>query len=142
LLLPASFPVFTLLPSNPVDWRIFAVSKAIRAMGWGLRTLSGLAGVVAGLLALRLIFRLLIANPANPVVELVYTISRPFLFPWGRIWPPSELPVLIVEKATLFSLGSFLVAGAALGLLARAARRRCGDPVEERRNRSDETENP
>lgn len=89
-----------------------------------LRFLSALAGLVSGLLLLRLLFRLLIANPANPVTDLVYVLSRPLLFPWAWLWPPSELPVLSVEGAALLSLVQYLAFSLALGLLARAFEKR------------------
>jgi hypothetical protein len=88
-----------------------------------LRLLSALTGLASGLLLLRLLFRLLIANPANPVVGLVYALSRPLLFPWAWFWPPSELPVLTVERAALLSLAQYLFLSLALGLLARALER-------------------
>ncbi len=84
-----------------------------------LRALSALAGGVAGLLTLRFVFRLVIANPANPVSGIVETVSRPFLFPWERLWPVPEVPGLIVEQATLAALALYVVAGLALGLLGR-----------------------
>lgn len=89
-----------------------------------LRLLSALAGLAAGLVLLRLLFRLLIANPANPVTGLVYALSRPLLLPWAWLWPPSELPVLSVERAALLALAQYLILGLALGLLARALDRR------------------
>ncbi len=95
-----------------------------RATVLALRLLSALAGLVSGLLLLRLLFRLLMANPANPVTGLVYAFSRPLLFPWAWLWPPSELPVLNVERATLLALVQYLAFGLALGLLARALERR------------------
>lgn len=100
-----------------------------RLLCLGLRVLSALCGGAAGLLLLRLFFRLLIANPANPLTPLVYTFSRPLLFPWDRLWPPSELPGVAIEKATLAALGLYLAAGMALGLLAQALSRWPGYPT-------------
>ncbi len=89
-----------------------------------LRFLSALAGLAFGVLFLRLIFRFFIANPANPLTGLVDALSRPLLFPWAWLWPPSELPVLSVERATLLALFQYLVLALALGLLARVLDRR------------------
>lgn len=100
-----------------------------RLLPLGLRVLSALCGGAAGLLLLRLFFRLLIANPANPLTPLVYTLSRPLLFPWDRLWPLLELPELAVEKATLAALGMYLVLGLALGLLGQALPRPPGRPT-------------
>jgi len=94
--------------------------KQKRLWSLGLKGLSALCGGASGLLLLRLLFRLLIANPANPVTALVSALSRPLLFPWDRLWPPSELPGLAIEKAALAALGMYLLAGLVLGLLAQA----------------------
>ncbi len=94
---------------------------ARKVAGLMLRLLSALAGLAVGLLLLRLLFRLMIANPANPVTSLLDAISRPLLFPWSRLWPPPELPVLVVERATLVALGQYLILGLALGLLGQTA---------------------
>lgn len=95
-----------------------------KAMLLASRFLSVLAGLASGLIFLRLLFRLFIANPANPVTDLVYVLSRPLLFPWAWLWPPSELPVLSVERAALLALVQYLALGLALGLLARAFEKR------------------
>jgi hypothetical protein len=96
-------------------------------LGLAWRTLSALAGGLAGLLALRFVFRLTIANPANPVTGILYTISRPFLFPWERLWPIPEVPGLVVERATLVALGMYAIGGLILGLLGqRIATRAAG----------------
>ncbi len=85
-----------------------------RNLKW-LRTallwLAGFFSALAGLMALRFLFRLLIANPANPVVAAVLAISRPLLFPWGRFWPPVELPELVVDKAALAAMATYLLLG-------------------------------
>jgi len=88
-----------------------------RLLKLGLRVLSALCGAIAGLLALRLLFRLMIANPANAVSTVVYAVSRPFLFPWERLWPLAEIPGLVVEQAALVSLGVYFVLGLVLGFL-------------------------
>ncbi|MGB9722494.1 MAG: hypothetical protein ACP5OO_07995 [Chloroflexia bacterium] len=95
-----------------------------KAVVLALRWLSALAGLAGGLLLLRLLFRLFIANPANPVTGLVDALSRPLLLPWAWLWPPAELPVLSLERAALLALAQYLVLSLALGLLARALERR------------------
>ncbi len=93
----------------------------MRTSSWWLQRaalgLAGLFSALAGLTALRFLFRLLIANPANPVVAVVLAISRPFLFPWGRFWPPVELPELVVEKAALAAMATYLLFGLFLAFL-------------------------
>lgn len=45
-----------------------------------------LAGLLLTILALRLVFRLLGANPANGLVDWVYSASRPFVEPFYGIF--------------------------------------------------------
>lgn len=82
-----------------------------RLLKAGQRALAALVGAIAGLLIVRLLFRLLIANPNNPAVQAVYTISRPLLFPWAYVWPPPRLPGLTVERATIAALGTYFLIG-------------------------------
>lgn len=85
-----------------------------------LQILSALIGSLAGLMVLRALFRLLMANPDNPVTTAVYTASRPFLFPWSLWWPPSDLPVLVLEQAALAAAATYLVLALGFAALARA----------------------
>lgn len=85
--------------------------------------LAGVCGVASGLLLVRLIVRLLLGNPANPVVRLVLAFTRPLLFPWSGLWPPSELPVVELERAALLSLVMYFLAGILLGLAGRLTNR-------------------
>ncbi|MGC8874067.1 MAG: hypothetical protein ACP5SI_06405 [Chloroflexia bacterium] len=86
--------------------------------------LSLLCGVLSGLLLLRLIVRLMLANPANPAVRGILGWSRPLLFPWSGLWPPSDLPIVELERAALLSLATYFLAGVFFGLAARQLRRR------------------
>lgn len=88
-----------------------------------LRLLAGISGAVAGLLLVRLIARVLLGNPANPTVRTILSWTRPLLFPWSGLWPPSELPMVELERATLLSLLTYFVAGILLGLAARRIER-------------------
>ncbi len=105
-----------------------------RPAGLPARLLSWAPAVLAlpaGLLTLRLLFRLMIANPANPVTPVVLALSRPFLFPWSLLWPPTELPVLTVERATVVALVTYLGLGLVLGVLGRTLRSGRRPPKEE-----------
>lgn len=101
----------------------------------GLRVLAGLCGVAAGLVLVRMLFRLLMANPANPLTSLLFAVSRPLLFPWERLWPLSNLPDPAVERAALVALAVYLGLGVAFGLLgqvpARSARTIAGAQEED-----------
>ena len=85
-------------------------------------------GAAAGLLGARFLFRLLLANPANPVTAVVTTITRPFLFPWEHFWPPATLPIVTVERATLAALAFYVASGLVLAFLGQAATRSKENP--------------
>ncbi len=92
-----------------------------RALVLLLRVLAALCAGIAGLTAVRLLFRVCIANPANPVTTVVYAASRPFLFPWDRLWPPVELPGMVLERATVVALAVYLVLSFGLALLGQVS---------------------
>ena len=98
-----------------------------------LQAIVGLAGGVSGLLIVRFLFRLLIANPQNPVVPWVYSLSRPFLLPWTLFWPLSETPGLVVEKPTLVALSLYAVIGVGLGYLRHAIEHSRANPLPQHR---------
>ena len=80
-----------------------------------------LCGAVAGLLGVRFLLRLLLANPANPVTSFVSTLTQPLLFPWDRLWPPTSLPIVTVERAALAGLAFYAAVGLVLAFLGQAA---------------------
>jgi hypothetical protein len=102
------------LPASPS--RSYPPSRARQLLGWGLRFASGIAAGIAGVLILRLLFRIAIANPANPISTVLGTVSRPVLFPWSLLWPPAELPGPRIESATAAALITYVFIGLALGL--------------------------
>jgi hypothetical protein len=96
-----------------------------RTRYWIKRAAQALAtacGALAGMLGARFLFRLLLANPANPVTSVVDAVTRPFLFPWDRLWPPAVLPIVTVERATLAALVFYVTLGLALAVLGQAGR--------------------
>ena len=50
------------------------------------RVVSLLFGILAVLLALRIIFLLLVANQTNPIVDAIYNITEPFVAPFRGIF--------------------------------------------------------
>jgi len=80
---------------NPNAERRAAVSKAANIIWW-------LVAAVEILIGLRVLLKLLAANPGNPIAMLIYTISEFFLWPfWGLTITPAaqgmvlEIPSLI-----------------------------------------------
>ncbi len=69
------------------------------------------SGVVEGLIGLRVLLKLLGANPANPFAVFVYGITRPLL------WPFSTLTAQPKVGGFVFEIGS-IIAMLVYGLLA------------------------
>lgn len=65
-------------------------------------------GVIEVLLAFRLVFKLLGANPASPFVSFIYTLTQIFLYPFTGIFPMATTKGLenqaIIEPATLIAM--------------------------------------
>jgi H+/Cl- antiporter ClcA len=92
-------------------------------IGWVAQIFASACGALAGLFSARFLFRLLLANPANPVTSVVLTLTRPLLFPWDHLWPPTPLPIVTVERATLAGLGFYVTLGLVLSFLGQAVTR-------------------
>jgi len=88
-----------------------------------LKLLAMLCGAIASLLGVRFLLRLLLANPANPVTSFVSTLTRPLLFPWDHLWPPTPLPIATVERAALAGLVCYAAVGLVLAFLGQATTR-------------------
>lgn len=99
------------------------MSRDRRKVGRVLQALSALCGGIAGLLGVRILFRLLLADPANPVTTAVSAITGPLLFPWDRLWPPTTLPIVTVERAALVGVVVYVAVGVALAFLGQACAR-------------------
>lgn len=66
-------------------------------------------GSIAALLATRFIFRLTGANPAADIVELVYNLSRPLLYPFMYMFPRQQIsPDKTIEPSTLVAIFGYL----------------------------------
>jgi uncharacterized protein YggT (Ycf19 family) len=62
------------------------VEPAAGPLYWARRVVSLLFGILAVLLALRIILLLLAANQANDIVNFVYNITEPFVAPFRGIF--------------------------------------------------------
>lgn len=66
-------------------------------------------GSIAALLATRFLFRMSGANPAASIVELVYDLSRPFLYPFMYMFPRQQIsPDKTIEPSTLVAIFGYL----------------------------------
>lgn len=65
-------------------------------------------GVLEVLLAFRLIFKLLGANPTSPFVSFIYTLTQIFIYPFTGIFPTAATKGLetqaILESTTIIAM--------------------------------------
>ena len=102
--------------------------KKTNEKGYGLihGIISLLAGLLLTVLALRFVFRLLGANPANGFVNWVYDVSHPFVAPFFGIFHQDavNLATGTFEIATLVALLVYgLIASILLGAFSWPYRR-------------------
>lgn len=89
------------------------------------RLISVIGGIIETLIALRFVFRLLGANPANGFVEWVYNWSTPFVAPFAGIFGQHSTvatgPGVVTSSVFDWTaLIAFIVIGIILALLSRA----------------------
>ena len=60
--------------------------------------------VIEIILALRLVFRLLGANPASPIVNFLYTISAPLVAPFVGIFRQPVTGTSVLEVSTIIAM--------------------------------------
>ena len=89
------------------------------------RLLYTVGGFIEGLIGLRIILRLLGANPDSGFVHFIYAASRPFVMPFAGIFGQDSTVVHGVGTVTssVFdwtALIALLVIGILVGLIARA----------------------
>jgi hypothetical protein len=63
-----------------------------------------LFGIIEGLIAIRIVFKLIAANPESPIVSLIYKFTNLFLFPFaGMIGTPSA-GGMVLEISSILAL--------------------------------------
>lgn len=62
------------------------VATAPGPLYYARRVVSLLFGILAVLLALRILFLLLVANETNPIVDFIYAVTEPFVAPFRGIF--------------------------------------------------------
>ncbi len=86
--------VVTTSPSTPVVYRPNLASQIIYYV----------LDVVEIILALRLIFRLFIANPGNPFVTFIYALTAPLVAPFRGIFYNTNSVGVYFEWATVIAM--------------------------------------
>jgi YggT family protein len=61
-------------------------------------------GVLEGLIGLRILLRLMAANPASPFARLVYEITQPFLAPFAGLTATPAANGVVLEVSSIVAL--------------------------------------
>lgn len=85
------------------------------------RVVTLLFTVLEVLLLIRFVLKLLGANPAQPLVAGLYTITEPLVRPFQGIWPQTSAPVVVDLPALLAIVFLFLVAALVVALVRAIA---------------------
>lgn len=98
-----------------------------------------LFGILETLIALRIILKLIAANPASPIAALIYAITDLFLLPFAGLTVTPSAGGMVLELSSLFAMLVYaLVAWATERLIWVIFYRPRGPVVEVRRTTSSE----
>ena len=78
------------------EQRIFTF-KATQFIWW-------MVGVLEGLIALRILLRLIGANPGSPIVALIYAFTHLFLFPFDGLVESPAAGNMVLEISSMFAM--------------------------------------
>ena len=67
-------------------------------------------GLLEGAIVLRIILKLMAANPANPFANLVYTLTDIFLWPFFGLTVTPQLGGMVLELSSIIALVVYAVA--------------------------------
>jgi hypothetical protein len=114
----------------------------VRSFGAGLhlvaRVIAAIAGIIALVIAVGILFRILAANPDNAIVSFVEDLARGLVGPFDGMFKPHDRKAEIVINWGI-ALAVYLIVGM---LLARFVRRLAGGVATraERRDRDADTD--
>lgn len=74
-----------------------------------------IVGVIAALLALRIVLLLLNANPETPFVDLVYSLSNIFVVPFSGIFTQPDYTRVYVDTSSIIAIVVYWIV--AIGLV-------------------------
>lgn len=75
------------------------------------KAVSYLFGIIEAVLALRLVFRLLAANPGNGFASFIYDLSYAFIAPFRGIFPQASYGNAVLESSTLAAIVIYALIG-------------------------------
>jgi uncharacterized protein YggT (Ycf19 family) len=81
-------------------------------------------GVIEGLIAIRMILKLLAANPDAGFTSLIYSVTQPFVALFQGVFPDSESRGNVLELSSLLAILVYALIAFALASLVRILGRR------------------
>jgi hypothetical protein len=63
-----------------------------------------LFGILETLIALRIMLKLIAANPSSPIAALIYAFTDLFLFPFAGLTPTPSAGGMVLELSSLFAI--------------------------------------
>lgn len=82
--------------------RQIVLRKATKLIWW-------YTGIVEGLLGLRVVLRMMAANPGNPFADFVYTLSSVFLWPFSTLTNNPSSGGVVLEVSSLVAMIVYLL---------------------------------
>lgn len=88
-------------------------------------------GILEGLIALRIVLKLIAANPNNPFAALIYKVTDLFLFPFAGLTATPTAGGMVLELSSFIALVVYALFAWALERLIWVLFYRPGGPVEQ-----------
>lgn len=82
--------------------RQIALRKATRFVWW-------FTGVVEGLIGLRVVLRMMAANPGNPFANFVYAVTNVFLWPFQTLTNNPSSDGVVLEVSSIIAMMVYLL---------------------------------
>lgn len=76
-----------------------------------------LFGILEALIALRIVFKLIAANPSSPIVALIYGITDLFLIPFAGLTATPSAGGMVLEISSLIAMVVYALVAWAIGRL-------------------------
>lgn len=104
-----------------------------------------LLGILEGMLGLRLVLKLIAANPGSPIAAFIYSFTSLFLIPFRGLTPTPSAGGIVLEISTIFAMLIYALIGWAIERIIWLILSRPRGPVVEvtqTHSREDHTSNP
>lgn len=119
------------------DSRITETASGQRKSGLGRRFFSLKAtqiillifSILEGLIALRILLKLIGANPESPLVALIYGATNLFLFPFTGLVHSQTMGSMVLETSSMFAIVVYALIAALLEKIITLASSRPHSPI-------------